>query len=113
MKPATHLRKAIQAYRDQHGATELGSYRDAVTDLLYLLEGDTKALKTLPTLKGKPDLYYILNEGHDLYVEEKLNAEIIKIDQISQEDLPLHIGDKWEFEDSRKYFEEKLKHDRT
>jgi hypothetical protein len=81
MKTArNHIKDAIKLYR-KNDATEFGSYRDVITDLLHLLRADKTAQKRMPIQSGKPDLFYALQEGWDVFNEECLHAEIAIIDK--------------------------------
>ena len=119
LKPHNFLQIAIKAYREQHGATEMGSYRDAVTDLLHLAFNDKKLRKQFLShdrgIQDNPNWdSYIKNElawgAYDVFEEERELTENRLVQDIPAEDLPLHINDEWEFESTRHYFEEKLKH---
>lgn len=110
MNARDHIKAAIQIYRDYDGATDFGSYRDLVTDMLHILKADTAAHKVLPTQNGYPDYFHVCNEGWDIFVEECVNAEINIIDKAARENkLPLLVNHKWEYSDAEEYYKEKLK----
>lgn len=109
MTPKDYLKKALQAYINEHGASELGAYRDVATDLLHLMREDTSVHKSLPSLVGKPDCRYILDEAWDAFQEELLNKEIEEIDKhAAKKKLPLLVNRKWEFKDAEVYYKEQL-----
>lgn len=110
LNPKELIREVVRLYAEDQGASTFGSYRDVVIDLLHLASDDKALMKDtyLATLKGKADLHQILDEGWSGYLEERQNNEIEKIGNIKRKDLPLHIHDEWEFEESKEYFKERL-----
>lgn len=106
-KAVTHLEKAIQLYLDEDGASDIGAYRDAVTDILHL------ARKKFPRdsqfgsdLKG-----WILDEAWGMVEEEVTNQELEKISQTPRDDLPLLQTDDFETEAAQLELETRLKGD--
>lgn len=98
------LRQAVRLYLVEDGATDLGSYRDAVTDLLHL------ARKKLGKTQSIDMLYHwICSMGYESFQEELENAEIAKVNKIPDSDLPLHKIDEFEFDAAKTQFEERLK----
>lgn len=106
--PKDLIREAVRLYQEEQGATSLGSYRDVVTDLLHTAAEDKSLHKDLPKIDKRTDLHYILDEGYDMYQEERRNAEAEKIGSIKEENLPLHINDDFEFEENRADFKRRL-----
>jgi len=111
------IRQAVEEYQSGDGASRLGSYRDVVTDLLHLAAAD-KELKDRPDDDKRGDLgnwvlenlRYIAEEAYDLFMEERENAELEKVNNIPLKELPLHIvRNKWEFDTSLIRIEERLK----
>ena len=112
------IRQAVEEYQSGDGASRLGSYRDVVTDLLHLAAAD-KELKDRPDDDKPNDLHgwlvenlqpSILGEAYDLFMEERENAELEKVNNIPLKELPLHIvRNKWEFDTSLIRIEERLK----
>lgn len=110
MIPIDYLKKALQAYINEHGASELGAYRDVVTDLLHLMREDTSIHKSQPCLlNGKPDSRNLLNDAWDAFQEELLNKEIEEIDKhAAKKKLPLLVNRKWEFKEAENYYKKQL-----
>ena len=69
------LKQALQAYRDDDGTSRLGSYRDAVTDLLHLINKDKKLEKESPNYPVRD----IADEGYGAFMEELEQAEYDKM----------------------------------
>jgi hypothetical protein len=88
------LRQAVQAYEDDDGASKLGSYRDAMTDLLHFVDEDETVKKLNP---GYP-VRDLADEAYGSFMEELEQAEYDKMMKIIPKDLPLHLHDKWEFD---------------
>ena len=88
------LKQALQAYRDEDDSSRLGSYRDAITDLLHLINKDKMVSKECPGYSVRD----IADEGYGAFMEELEQAEYDKMVKIPDKDLPLHINDKWEFD---------------
>lgn len=96
------IRETLKAYQEEDGATEKGSYRDLVTDLLHIA-----SMKK--TYKGRDIHCEILDEAWDMYLEERKTKEQDRITKIPAKDLSLHLHDEFEFEESRSYLEERIK----
>jgi hypothetical protein len=99
------LRQAVQAYEDDDGASKLGSYRDAMTDLLHFVDEDETVKKLNP---GYP-VRDLADEAFGSFMEELEQAEYDKMQAIPDKDLPLHIHDKWEFDTVNQEFWKRLK----
>jgi hypothetical protein len=109
------LRRAIEIYRTEDGASDTGCYRDAVTDIYHLAFIDEKVHKSIGI---KPNdnlelwarsLAVLFEESYLVFIEEKEIEEHEKIAAVKEKDLPLYINDKWMFNSSQQYFEKKLK----
>lgn len=105
-KAREHIRKAIQLYLEEDGATERGAVRDAITDALHIADDVDVNRMCNDRLKDKDML---AQEAYDCYEEEERDEEIGRIDKIPDSDLPLHLDDYFEFEDSKSYLEERIK----
>lgn len=102
------IREAVKLYRDEDGASEFGSYRDVVTDVLHLFRADVDATGACPQSPSGPDIRYVLDEGFVMYLDERRTAERKHLDEIPDKELPLHLDDVWEFDENRVAFHEKL-----
>lgn len=92
--------QTIRAYRVEDGATDRGSYRDLVCDLLHMAKSDQKGL----------DLQqWILKEGWGMFQEECEKEEHNEIARIPERDLTLCMDQEFEFESSRVYLEQRIK----
>lgn len=103
------LKEVIRIYRDEDGATEMGSYRDAFTDLMHMVMKD-KAVK----LDRSGDVYAnikidLVNDAYSVFVDESESAENALITKLKTRDLPLHLNDKHQFDSSRKLLTDRLK----
>lgn len=106
--PKDLIREAVKGYYEEHGATSIGSYRDVITDLLHIAAEDKSLYKDLPKIGKRTVLHYILDEGYDMYQEERRNAETEMVGTIKKENLPLHINDDFEFEENKEFFKSRL-----
>lgn len=106
-KAVKHLEKAVQLYLDEDGASDIGAYRDAVTDILHL------ARKKFPrdTRFGSDLKGWILDEAWNMVEEEVLNQELETISKTPKEDLPLLQTDDFETEAAQLELETRLKGD--
>lgn len=100
------IRETLKAYQEEDGATEKGSHRDLVTDLLHIA-----SMKK--AYKGRDIHCDILDEAWDMYQEERKTKEQDRITKIPVENLSLHLHDEFEFEESRSYLEERIKEARS
>jgi hypothetical protein len=103
------LKQAVKVYLEEDGATELGSYRDAFTDLLHMAKKDRAIMK-----KAWDDPYIYLktnlvNDAFEAFVEESESIENALIAKLKTKNLPLHLDDKFHFDSSCKLFDERLK----
>ena len=106
------LMEAIQEYQSGDGASRLGSFRDAVTDVLHLAHAD----EILRAECGNPDgpkwiseIEGIAEQGASSFETERLEAEYKEVNEIALKDLPLYIDHDWEFNTSHERVEERLK----
>lgn len=111
-----YLKKAVKYFLEEDGATEMGSYKDAVTEILHLAFSDKKLRKNWikpdrgarnnpnwdATLKD-----HLLWSAYEVFEEEREEAELRFLNSINKKDLPLHIDHPWEF--VKREFEERLK----
>ena len=116
--PKTLLKKAVEAYRADQGASDMGSYRDAITDLLHMAFNDKELRKGWMTNdRGIQDNLnwdaaikdYLIYESYDTFEEERETTENTKVGNIPDDELALHVNDIWEFESSRNLFNWRLK----
>ena len=103
------LKQAVKVYLEEDGATEMGSYRDAITDLLHMAKKNKVVMKDAgdepyPHLK-----FELLDSCYDIFLEESESTEYDKVVNIPARELPLHLDDKFFFDSSRKLFDERLK----
>lgn len=106
------LMEAIQEYQSGDGATRLGSYQDAVADILHLAH-DNETLRAECNNPNGNDwivtLSNILDAGLCSFHEERQQAEYNEVNEIALKDLPLYVDHDWEFDSSRDRVEERLK----
>ena len=106
------LAEAIHEYQSGDGASRLGSYRDAATDILHLVYGDEKLRKD-EKCEDSQDwfsrLRILLDETYQVFIEEKEEAEMAEVDAIPLKELPLHIEHDWIFDGSRQRLEQRLR----
>ena len=97
------IKQAIKIIKEEDGASEIGGYRDAVTEILHLAN---KKFRTGP-YSGPSMLYHwICTEAFE---EELEIIEAGKVDAIPDEQLPLHSIDEFTYPASKARFEERLK----
>ena len=99
------LAKAVKVYIGVDGASSLGAYRDAITDLLHLATEDKTVLKENP---GYP-MQNLAIDAYGAYVEERESNEYERMMQIPDKDLPLHMNEPWEFDTVTQEFWKRLK----
>jgi len=104
-KAKRYLARAIKAYIEEDEASELGAYRDAITDLLHLATEDKLVMKKNP---GYP-VRDLADEAYGSYMEERENNEYERMMQIPDKDLPLHMNGPWEFDTVTQEFWRRLK----
>lgn len=117
LTPRNYIQKAVAAYREQHGATELGSYRDTITDVFHIAFEDDVLRKQhsftpVPDTNINWDAFLkdqLLWPAYTIFEEERETAELSLVENIPTEDLPLHVNDEWEFIFSQQLFKERLK----
>ncbi len=105
------LMEAIQEYQSGDGATRLGSFRDAITDLLHLAHDD-EILRAECGLDGRNWIVQteeIAHQGAFSFEEERQEAEYKEVNEIALKDLPLYIDHNWGFDTSHDRVEERLK----
>jgi hypothetical protein len=102
----TLLKKAIESYQKDDGATKLGSFRDALTDICHMAY-KSRAIKY--TDDRLTDIHILLNNTFSILQEELETAEIDKVKAIPTKNLPLHIHDTYEFDSAREIFTDQLK----
>jgi len=106
------IQEAIQILREEDGASELGSYRDVVTDVLHQAYEDpeiNKGEKTPGVRHLLKDM--ILTEAMSMFEEEIEDKELKKIALIPRDELPLHTNREWETEEGTNYFRKRLEGD--
>jgi hypothetical protein len=110
LKAKRLLKQAVKAFLEEDGASDIGAYRDCVTDILHLAYKEARAKITKP---AKATLDYLNNficaMGFEAFQEELENAEVNKVDKIPDKKLPLHTADEFQFPVAKNQFEERLK----
>ncbi|TRZ48562.1 MAG: hypothetical protein D4S01_10130 [Dehalococcoidia bacterium] len=96
--PRQLIQQAIQAFRDDDDASDVGSYRDVITEVLHMFVEDV-CVRYHYTMDGElyPEAYPLIDVAWSVFVDEKRNAELEKVNNIKVKDLPLHIHDSFEF----------------
>lgn len=102
----------IKYYRKE-GSSILGSYCDAITDILHRAQKDP-SLKKLYAINDPEDWAnfiedHVSQEALNMFREEMEIIEYRKIKAIPRKKLPLHISDDFQFETNRKYFLKRMK----
>jgi len=106
------IKEAVKAHIKEDGASNLGAYRDVITEVLHLAYKDRKVTngkKDFNTRAMMKDM--ILIEGDSMFEEEVTNNEIEKICDIPKENLPTYINHEWETESGLQLFQQRLKGD--
>lgn len=105
--------EAIEEYQSEDGASRLGSYRDAVTDLLHLAHSNETLRVEWADGNAREFIGHLYNhvvgEGYDMFMEERATAELKQVNELKLKELPLYIDHDWEFEDSGLKVAERLK----
>lgn len=105
------LLQAVHEYQSGDGASRLGSYQDAIADLLHLAHDD-EILRAECACTGKDWIAKAKNialGGVFSFKEERQQAEYKEVNEIALKDLPLYIEHDWEFESSKDRVVERLK----
>ena len=105
------LRRLIKLYVTKEGASPATAYKDAITDILHLYHNETKRRKWGPTEDYIFNTTELSTNASQEFIDEKEHEEYIKVSNINRKELPLHINDKFYFEDNRTYFSRRLKGD--
>jgi len=106
------LQEAVNEYLSGDGASRLGSYRDAITDILHLAHDDEILRTEFGDPKGKDwidEFQPIVDESVFSFEEEREIAESKKVNEIALKDLPLYIDHDWEYNSSMDRVEERLR----
>lgn len=103
----------IKYYRKE-GSSILGSYIDAITDILHRAQKDPSLKKLYPAINNSEDWANFIEdsvsqEALNMFREEKEVIEYRKIKAIPKRKLPLHISDDFQFETNREYFLKRMK----
>jgi len=106
------LIEAVQEYQSGDGASRLGSYQDAVADLLHLAHAD----EILRAEYGNPNGRDWIEKAKNIalggvcsFKEERQQTEYKEVNEIALKDLPLYVDHDWEFDTSKDRIEERLK----
>jgi hypothetical protein len=92
--------------KEEDGASEIGGYRDVVTEVLHLAN---KKFNT-GQYSGPNMLYHwICTSGFEAFEEELEIIEAGKVDAIPDDQLPLHSIHEFEYRANKTRFEERLK----
>ena len=99
-----HIKLAVRAFLED-GASEQGSYRDVITEVLHL------AHKRFTKLDLALLRHWICTLGWDNFEEELQQAELDNVKKIPDSALPLHLDlmGTLQFDDSKKLLETRLK----
>ncbi len=97
------IAQAIKLHLDEDGASEIGAYRDVVTEVLHF------AKKKFTEHSSEGLFHDICDEGYDAFMEELELGELDKLKKIKDKDLPLHKMEEFEFDSIKKMFEERIK----
>jgi hypothetical protein len=100
------IKQAIQSHLDDDGASDIGAYRDVVTEVLHFAH---KKFKTGPYSGMDMLRHWICSGGFDGFEEELEEAELRKLNKIPDKKLPLHTREEFECESVQKAFEFRLK----
>jgi hypothetical protein len=104
------IKQAIQSHLDDDGASDIGAYRDVVTEVLHFAY---KELRKKTTKTAEPTLDYlntwICSMGFEAFQEEIELAEIEKVNKIPDKKLPLHTVDEFQLDSAKTQFVERLK----
>lgn len=100
------IKQAIQTIKDEDGASDIGCYRDVVTEVLHLAR---KKFKKGPYSNKDYLLQEICSSGFLAFDEELELLELQKLNRIPKKNLPLHTIDEFTFESIQKEFEKRLK----
>jgi hypothetical protein len=115
------LKQAIQLIEEEDGTSEIGCYRDVVTEVLHLANkkfcagGPYSGPDMLKHWAGGPysgpDMlkHWICSMGFDVFEEELEIIEAGKVEAIPDEQLPLHNINEFIYPASKARFEERLK----
>jgi hypothetical protein len=104
------IRQAIKSHLVDDGASDIGAYRDVVTEVLHIAYKEVRS-KTTKAAKSTLDYLntWICSMGFEAFQEELENAEIKKVDRIPDKKLPLHTVNEFQFDVSKTQFMERLK----
>ncbi len=100
------IRRAIKIIKEEDGASDIGCYRDIITEVLHLAN---KKFSTGP-YSGPDMLHHQLCQlGFETFEEELEIIEANKVNAIPDTDLPLHTLNEFKYDASKIRFEERLK----
>ena len=107
------LAEAIDEFQSGDGATRLGSYRDAISDILHLAHDD-KELRKEEIGDGLVSVWFnklgrTSDDGWVMFIDEKETEEMAEVEAIPLKKLPIYIGHDWMFNGSIERFEQRLK----
>jgi hypothetical protein len=97
------IKQAIKLHLTEDGASDMGAYRDAITEVMHFARKKFKD-KSLDELQER-----IINEGFQGFLEELELIEQQKLHRIPDKNLPLHSMDEFEFLTTQNLFIERLK----
>jgi hypothetical protein len=100
------IKQAIQSHLDDDGASDIGAYRDVVTEVLHFAN---KKFKTGPYSGLDMLRHWICGEGFSGFEEELEEEEANRLNKIPDKKLPLHTVDEFKFESVQQLFVERLK----
>jgi hypothetical protein len=104
------IREAVKAHLVEDGASDLGAYRDVVTEVLHLAYHNNKLNGWERTDDFRMFLKdTLLNEAFLGFEEEVENDEMARIAKIPKTNLPLYINQVWETEAGLKMYQNRLK----
>jgi hypothetical protein len=99
------IAKAIKIHCEEDDASDIGAYRDVVTEVLHLAY---EKFKTGP-YSGVDLRHWICSSGYDAFLEELALIELDRLNKIPDKNLPLHTVEEFEFDSTKEMFEERLK----
>ena len=118
-KAREFLLKAVANYVEEDGASELGGYRDVITDIMHAAFDDMALRKrhqphanSLAESNQNWDAFLkdqLVMAGYDAFQEERETAENKMVENISREDLPIYVNERWEFASSLQIYESRVK----
>ena len=110
------LKKYVNEYQRRSGASRLGAFRDIATDLMHIAFADKdldKAHRKGCDFSDWDSFLYdsIFSEGHRMFWEEMEDNERELIEKMKPKELLCFNINDFNFESTKKLFEQRLKGD--